>query len=221
MDWKQDVRVSLFCFCLPAGPRIWSSGGGHSGDYFRLQPRAKSWRHWELSDSRRGSLQRHPQQIWSLLQVSQTMNCFQKTPFQPFFYGINHLISLFYRIVCETTSSRGERNGQASVKVRGGGLGLSAQIFSFQVNAAHEYINIQGKQQITPTDFILHETGLFFFSSVNVTEKKIWWDTEFLPLRFRGSHCKPHSLQVEQCLSSFATDSHLSPCSWSLMMASH
>ncbi|XP_074537147.1 plexin-B1 isoform X2 [Halichoeres trimaculatus] len=36
------------------------------------------------------------------------------------------------RIVCETTSSGGERSGQASVKVRGGGLGLSAQIFSFQ-----------------------------------------------------------------------------------------
>ncbi|XP_060914554.1 plexin-B1 isoform X2 [Labrus mixtus] len=36
------------------------------------------------------------------------------------------------RIVCETTSSGGEKNGQASVKVRGGGLGLSAQVFSFQ-----------------------------------------------------------------------------------------
>ncbi|XP_076597731.1 plexin-B1 isoform X1 [Chaetodon auriga] len=36
------------------------------------------------------------------------------------------------RIVCETTSSGGEKSGQASVKVRGGGLGLSAQIFSFQ-----------------------------------------------------------------------------------------
>ncbi|XP_044066241.1 plexin-B1-like isoform X4 [Siniperca chuatsi] len=36
------------------------------------------------------------------------------------------------RIVCETTSSGGEKSGQASVKVRGGGLGLSTQIFSFQ-----------------------------------------------------------------------------------------
>ncbi|XP_030589713.1 plexin-B1 [Archocentrus centrarchus] len=36
------------------------------------------------------------------------------------------------RIICETTSSGGEKSGQASVKVRGGGLGLSAQIFSFQ-----------------------------------------------------------------------------------------
>ncbi|TMS15734.1 Plexin-B1, partial [Larimichthys crocea] len=36
------------------------------------------------------------------------------------------------RIVCETMWSGGERSGQASVKVRGGGLGLSAQIFSFQ-----------------------------------------------------------------------------------------
>uniref|UniRef100_A0A8P4G9A7 Plexin b1a n=1 Tax=Dicentrarchus labrax TaxID=13489 RepID=A0A8P4G9A7_DICLA len=36
------------------------------------------------------------------------------------------------RIVCETTSSGGEKSGQASVKVRGGGLGLSAQIFRFQ-----------------------------------------------------------------------------------------
>ncbi|KAM8829811.1 plexin-B1-like isoform 3-T4 [Synchiropus picturatus] len=36
------------------------------------------------------------------------------------------------RIVCETTGSGGERSGQASVKVRGGGLGLSAQTFRFQ-----------------------------------------------------------------------------------------
>ncbi|XP_061829857.2 plexin-B1 isoform X1 [Nerophis lumbriciformis] len=36
------------------------------------------------------------------------------------------------RIVCETTSSSGQKSGQASVKVRGGGLGLSAQIFNFQ-----------------------------------------------------------------------------------------
>ncbi|XP_037135114.1 plexin-B1 isoform X2 [Syngnathus acus] len=36
------------------------------------------------------------------------------------------------RIVCETTSSRGEKRGQASVKVRGGGLGVSGQTFSFQ-----------------------------------------------------------------------------------------
>ncbi|KAJ0036589.1 hypothetical protein NQD34_005266 [Periophthalmus magnuspinnatus] len=36
------------------------------------------------------------------------------------------------RIVCETSSSGGERSGHASVKVRGGGLGLSQQIFSFQ-----------------------------------------------------------------------------------------
>lgn len=36
------------------------------------------------------------------------------------------------RIVCETTSSGGEKSGLASVKVRGGGLGLSAQIFRFQ-----------------------------------------------------------------------------------------
>ncbi|KAL6120090.1 plxnb1 [Pungitius sinensis] len=36
------------------------------------------------------------------------------------------------RIVCETTSSGREHSGQASVRVRGGGLGLSAQIFSFQ-----------------------------------------------------------------------------------------
>ncbi|XP_077370888.1 plexin-B1 isoform X2 [Festucalex cinctus] len=36
------------------------------------------------------------------------------------------------RIVCETTSSRGEKSGQASVKVKGGGLGVSAQTFRFQ-----------------------------------------------------------------------------------------
>ncbi|KAM7404278.1 hypothetical protein PAMP_011641 [Pampus punctatissimus] len=34
--------------------------------------------------------------------------------------------------LCETTSSGEEKSGQASVKVRGGGHGLSAQIFSFQ-----------------------------------------------------------------------------------------
>uniref|UniRef100_A0A669CY74 Plexin-B1 n=1 Tax=Oreochromis niloticus TaxID=8128 RepID=A0A669CY74_ORENI len=36
------------------------------------------------------------------------------------------------RIVCETTSSGREESGQASVTVRGGGLGLSAHRFSFQ-----------------------------------------------------------------------------------------
>uniref|UniRef100_A0A4W6DAV3 Plexin-B1 n=1 Tax=Lates calcarifer TaxID=8187 RepID=A0A4W6DAV3_LATCA len=36
------------------------------------------------------------------------------------------------RIVCETTSSGREKSGHASVRVRGGGLGLSAQTFSFQ-----------------------------------------------------------------------------------------
>ncbi|XP_030623634.1 plexin-B1 [Chanos chanos] len=35
-------------------------------------------------------------------------------------------------IVCETTASGGERSGQVSVKVTGGGLGLSGQQFSFQ-----------------------------------------------------------------------------------------
>uniref|UniRef100_A0A3P8ZZS0 Plexin-B1 n=1 Tax=Esox lucius TaxID=8010 RepID=A0A3P8ZZS0_ESOLU len=36
------------------------------------------------------------------------------------------------RIVCETTASGGEKSGQASVEVGGGGLGLSGQRFSFQ-----------------------------------------------------------------------------------------
>lgn len=36
------------------------------------------------------------------------------------------------RIVCQTSSSGGERSGHVSVRVRGGGLGLSPQIFSFQ-----------------------------------------------------------------------------------------
>uniref|UniRef100_A0A3B3C2H0 Plexin-B1 n=1 Tax=Oryzias melastigma TaxID=30732 RepID=A0A3B3C2H0_ORYME len=36
------------------------------------------------------------------------------------------------RIVCETSSSEKERSGHASVGVRGGGLGLSTQMFSFQ-----------------------------------------------------------------------------------------
>lgn len=53
-----------------------------------------------------------------------------------FFSNCDGLVSLSCRIVCETMWSGGERSGQASVKVRGGGLGLSAQIFSFQVNTA-------------------------------------------------------------------------------------
>ncbi|XP_017266871.1 plexin-B1 isoform X1 [Kryptolebias marmoratus] len=36
------------------------------------------------------------------------------------------------RIVCETTRSGGEKSGHVSVRVRGGGLGLSPQTFSFQ-----------------------------------------------------------------------------------------
>ncbi|XP_019743599.1 plexin-B1-like isoform X3 [Hippocampus comes] len=45
---------------------------------------------------------------------------------------INSRYEISSRIVCETTSSRGEKSGQASVKVSGGGLGVSVQTFSFQ-----------------------------------------------------------------------------------------
>ena len=47
--------------------------------------------------------------------------------------GADLSISCFPRIVCETSSSGGERSGHVSVRVRGGGLGLSPKIFSFQV----------------------------------------------------------------------------------------
>lgn len=56
--------------------------------------------------------------------------------FFPVFCNCDSLVPLSCRIVCETTSSGGEKSGHTSVKVRGGGLGLSAQIFSFQVNTA-------------------------------------------------------------------------------------
>lgn len=36
-------------------------------------------------------------------------------------------------IVCETTASGGERSGHVSVEVKGGGIGQSAQRFSYQV----------------------------------------------------------------------------------------
>uniref|UniRef100_A0A8C7VRA6 Plexin-B1 n=1 Tax=Oncorhynchus mykiss TaxID=8022 RepID=A0A8C7VRA6_ONCMY len=45
---------------------------------------------------------------------------------------INSRYEISSRIVCETTASGGEKSGQASVEVRGGGLGLSSQRFSFQ-----------------------------------------------------------------------------------------
>uniref|UniRef100_A0A8C8FIV8 Sema domain-containing protein n=1 Tax=Oncorhynchus tshawytscha TaxID=74940 RepID=A0A8C8FIV8_ONCTS len=45
---------------------------------------------------------------------------------------INSRYEISSRIVCETTASGGQKSGQASVEVRGGGLGLSSQRFSFQ-----------------------------------------------------------------------------------------
>ncbi|CAB1336795.1 unnamed protein product, partial [Coregonus sp. 'balchen'] len=45
---------------------------------------------------------------------------------------INSRYEISSRILCETTASGGEKSGQASVEVRGGGLGLSGQRFSFQ-----------------------------------------------------------------------------------------
>lgn len=66
------------------------------------------------------------------------LNClFENEPFYSIIFC--NRVSLVFescRIVCETTSSGGEKSGHASVKVRGGGLGLSAQIFSFQVNSS-------------------------------------------------------------------------------------
>nr|XP_057940873.1 plexin-B1-like isoform X1 [Doryrhamphus excisus]XP_057940874.1 plexin-B1-like isoform X1 [Doryrhamphus excisus] len=45
---------------------------------------------------------------------------------------INSRYEVSSRIVCETARSDGETSGQASVRVRGGGLGRSDQTFSFQ-----------------------------------------------------------------------------------------
>uniref|UniRef100_A0A4W5N545 Plexin-B1 n=1 Tax=Hucho hucho TaxID=62062 RepID=A0A4W5N545_9TELE len=45
---------------------------------------------------------------------------------------INSRYEISSRIVCETTASGGQKSGQASVEVRGGGLGFSGQRFSFQ-----------------------------------------------------------------------------------------
>ncbi|CAB1330212.1 unnamed protein product [Coregonus sp. 'balchen'] len=51
---------------------------------------------------------------------------------------INSRYEISSRIVCETTASRGQKSGQASVEVRGGGLGFSDQRFSFQDPALME-----------------------------------------------------------------------------------
>ncbi|XP_075882736.1 plexin-B1 isoform X2 [Nelusetta ayraudi] len=48
------------------------------------------------------------------------------------------------RIVCETSSSGGETSGQASVRVRGGEVGLSAQTFSFQDPALSSVSPLRG-----------------------------------------------------------------------------
>uniref|UniRef100_A0A8C7CZR0 Plexin-B1 n=1 Tax=Oncorhynchus kisutch TaxID=8019 RepID=A0A8C7CZR0_ONCKI len=45
---------------------------------------------------------------------------------------INSRYEISSRIVCETTASGGQKSGQASVEVKGGGLGLSSHRFSFQ-----------------------------------------------------------------------------------------
>ncbi|KAI3357204.1 hypothetical protein L3Q82_015660 [Scortum barcoo] len=54
-----------------------------------------------------------------------------QTNLNPYFVIVTTLC-FYLRIVCETTRSDREKSGQASVEVRGGGLGLSGQIFSFQ-----------------------------------------------------------------------------------------
>lgn len=46
----------------------------------------------------------------------------------------NSCVIVLCRIVCETTSSGREMRGHASVSVRGGGHGISAHTFSFQVS---------------------------------------------------------------------------------------
>lgn len=46
------------------------------------------------------------------------------------YYG---LLCLLSRIVCRTKASGGEKVGHMSVKVSGGGFGLSSQTFSYQV----------------------------------------------------------------------------------------
>lgn len=43
------------------------------------------------------------------------------------------MVSLSSRIVCRTRASGGEKSGQVSVKVSGGELGLSTEMFTYQV----------------------------------------------------------------------------------------
>lgn len=126
--------------CVSAGPSIWSSWGRDSSDHFRLQPRPASRRHPELCYSRWDPLHCHSRQIRSLLTASHLPSPENKLlvtifAFSSLFFCYSR-VSLSCRIVCETTSSGREKSGQASVKVRGGGLGLSAQIFSFQVSSS-------------------------------------------------------------------------------------
>lgn len=52
------------------GPGFWSGGGRHSRDHLGLQPGPAGRRHPELGAGGRYPLQRHPQQIRSLVQVS-------------------------------------------------------------------------------------------------------------------------------------------------------
>lgn len=52
------------------GPSFWSGGGRHSRDHLGLQPGPAGRRHPELSAGGRDPLQRHPQPIRSLVQVS-------------------------------------------------------------------------------------------------------------------------------------------------------
>lgn len=57
----------------------------------------------------------------------------QHTQLCIFFYA-NSCAIVHCRIVCETTKSGQETRGHGSVSVRGGGHGISAQTFSFQVS---------------------------------------------------------------------------------------
>ena len=122
--------------CVSVGPGFWSRGGRDGRDHFRLQPRPESRRDPELSDNSRSPLQRHPQQIRSLLKARHLhASAHARRRPSPIFLHSDGLVMFSCRIVCETTSSGSERSGHASVQVREGGVGLSAQIFSFQVKS--------------------------------------------------------------------------------------
>ena len=72
--------------------------------------------------------------------------------------------SVFYilRIVCITAKSGGPKRGQVSVKVQGGELGFSAQIFSYQVRCYHTVL-FKKRNQYSST--VIQKSCFIFYTS--------------------------------------------------------